>query len=440
MDDGAALSMADPDRAIEHTYRTAARAAVATLTAAFADAALAEDAVHDAFVTATRRWPVDGVPPNPGGWIMTTARNRAIDQWRRRQRGRDLERQHGQDRSAPEAGNDAHRDGDLGVFGGLDQFEAADPLQLMFTACHPAIRPDHQVALVLRHLAGLEVAEIAQAFLVGDAAMAKRLTRARYKIRAARIPHRVPTGTELVDRLDAVLTVLYLIYNQGADRPMAGRSLRGHAITLARDLADRLGEHPETLGLLALLLLNESRMPARLDDQRLVLLADQDRTRWDNRLITEGHALVRRCIATDRPGRFQLQAAIQAVHTNARSTEATDWAQVVELYDHLLQLQPDPVVALNRAIAVIELDGPGPGLVAVEALEAHLGRYGPYHAARGEALDRLGRSIDAAAAFRDAAAVTTSESRRRNLLERASSIESTGEQSSPGPGAPSERP
>ena len=311
---------------VERVFREAYGQAVATLIRIFGDITLAEDAVQDAFVVASDRWRRDGIPPNPAGWIVTTARNRAIDDLRRSARGRKLNEQLGavastsRDPGPEEWGEDGPvRD---------------DRLRLIFTCCHPALRPEHRVALTLRLLGGLTVDEVARSFLVSEPAMAKRLVRAKYKIKAAKIPYRVPDEADLPSRLGSVLSVLYLIYNSGSESPERA-SLRVEAIRLARALVELMPEEPEAAGLLALMLLSESRVPARTVEGDLVLLRDQDRTRWDRTMIEEGHAIVRACIRRGRPGPFQLQAGIQAVHCAADSFEATDWPQIVTLYNQL---------------------------------------------------------------------------------------------------------
>ena len=393
---------------VERVFREAYGQAVATLIRIFGDITLAEDAVQDAFVVASDRWRRDGIPPNPAGWIVTTARNRAIDDLRRSARGRELNEQLGavastsRDPGPEEWGEDGPvRD---------------DRLRLIFTCCHPALRPEHRVALTLRLLGGLTVDEVARSFLVSEPAMAKRLVRAKYKIKAARIPYRVPGDADLPDRLASVLSVLYLIYNTGLDGP--GRaSLRTEAIRLARALVELMPDEPEAAGLLALMLLSESRVPARMVEGDLVLLRDQDRTRWDRSMIDEGHAIVRACIRHDRPGPYQLQAGIQAVHCAADSFEATDWPQIVVLYDRLLSLMPTPVVALNRAIAVAEVEGPGPALVMIDAIVPDLENYHLMHAARGTILRRLGRREEARAAFERAADLAVTEADRRFLVK-----------------------
>ena len=388
---------------VERVFREVHGQAVATLVRVFGDITLAEDAVQDAFVIATDKWPTAGNPPNPAGWIITTARRRAIDVLRRSSRGRELEEQLGSVDVAPDP---------------IELVEEGpvrdDQLRLIFTCCHPALRPEHQVALTLRLLGGLSVAEVAQSYLVSESAMAKRLVRAKYKIKAAKIPYRVPAAADLPERLQSVLAVLYLIYNAGSDDPERS-SLRGDAIRLARAVVALMPDEPEAAGLLALMLLNEARSPARSDDGDLVLLRDQDRSIWNRAMIDEGHEIVRSCIRRDRPGPFQLQAAIQAVHCDAPSFEATDWSQIVALYNHLHQLMPTPVVALNRAIAVGEVDGPSAALDELDVIASKLDGYHLLHAARGTTLRRLGRVDEARAAFARAARLATTEPGRRFL-------------------------
>ena len=391
--------------------------AVATLVRVFGDITLAEDAVQDAFVIASDRWRSDGIPPNPAGWIVTTARNRAIDDLRRAARGRELYEQLGAVASTSHGpgAEDWVEDGPV----------SDDRLRLIFTCCHPALRTEHHVALTLRLMGGLSVEEVARSFLVSESAMAKRLVRAKYKIKAAKIPYRVPAEADLPERLRSVLSVVYLIYNTGLDDPERA-SLRSEALRLARALVELMPDEPEAAGLLALMLLSESRVPARKAEGALVLLGDQDRTKWDRGLIDEGHAIVHDCILRDQPGPFQLQAAIQAVHCDADSFEATDWPQIVALYDHLVSVMPTPVVALNRAIAIGEIEGPGAALIALDAIAPDLDNYHLMHAARGTVLRRLGQRAGAQAAFERAAHLAATEADRRFLAQQIEELAEDG--------------
>jgi RNA polymerase sigma-70 factor (ECF subfamily) len=394
---------------VERVFREVFGRAVATLARLFGDITLAEDAVQDAFVVASDRWPSEGIPPNPAGWIVTTARNRAIDDQRRAARGRELHEQLGA--VAPPSLDAATEDGDE------DGLVSDDQLRLIFTCCHPALRTEHQVALTLRLLGGLSVDEVARSFLVSESTMAKRIVRAKYKIKAANIPYRVPVGADLPARLRSVLSVAYLIYNTGADDPERAE-LRRNATRLVRALVELMPDEPEAAGLLALMLLSESRVPSRTVEGALVLLRDQDRTRWDRAMIEEGHAIVRACLRRDQPGPYQLQAAIQSVHCDAESFEATDWPQIVALYDHLFYVMPTPVVALNRAIAIGEVDGPGAALTALDAIAPDLDNYHLMHAARGATLRRLGQRDKARTAYQRAAHLAVTEADRRFLEEQ----------------------
>jgi RNA polymerase sigma-70 factor (ECF subfamily) len=372
---------------------------VAVLVRVFGDIDVAEEAVQDAFAVALARWPTSGVPPSPVGWIITTARNRAIDRLRR-----EASRE---DRHAQAALLHARAEP-------VEEGPVRDErLRLIFTCCHPALATAAQVALTLRLLGGLTTPEIARAFLVPEATMAQRLVRSKAKIRNANIPYRVPSEADLPERLRAVLAVVYLIFNEG----YTGRSeLATEAIRLGRALAELMPDEPEVMGLLALMLLIESRRPARTTPEGdLVLLADQDRSLWDRNLIAEGQAIVRACLRRNEPGPYQIQAAINAVHTDAPSTAATDWGQILQLYDQLLAFTPTPVVALNRAVAVAEVDGPAAALRLVD--EVDLDGYYLFHAIRADLLRRLGRDAEAALAY-DAAIERADSGRERVFLER----------------------
>jgi len=382
---------------IDRIFRDTSGRSVATLIRVFGDIDVAEDAVQDAFAVALRKWPRDGLPPNPGGWISTTARTLAIDRLRRESRGREL---------ASETALLSARSDPPQETGPVHD----DRLRLIFTCCNPALAVEAQVALTLRLLGGLSTEAVARAFLVPEATMAQRLVRAKRKIKAARIPYRVPSDHELPGRLRPVLAVLYLIYTAGLNS-QAEPSLCSEAIRLARILATLMPDEPEVAGLLALLLLTESRRSSRTgSDGSLVLLAEQDRTRWDRDWIEEGRTLVRWCLRRNQPGAYQLQAAINAVHADAQTAAETDWSQIVALYNHLLEVAPTPVVALNRAIAVGELRGPAVALVLVDELD--LENYFPFHATRADLLQRLGRHAEAAAAYARAGALAPTEAER----------------------------
>ena len=391
------------ETAVSRIFREEYGRSVASLIRAFGDIDAAEDAVQEAFAVALRKWPGDGLPPNPGGWITTTARNLAIDRQRRDARGRELLREVAvllPQNDDPDAGRDV---------GPLED----DRLRLIFTCCHPALSTEAQVALTLRLLGGLSTEEVARSFLVAEATMAQRIVRAKRKIKAARIPYRIPEVDELAGRLRPVLAVVYLLYNAGPPTP-AEPDLRREAIWLARLLSTLMPNEPEAGGLLALLLLTESRRASRSrPDGALVLLGEQDRTRWDRALIEEAKAIVLRHRRHSPPGQYLLQAAINAVHADAATVQQTDWSQIVALYDQLLAVSPTPVVALNRAIAIGEVQGPAAALSLVNELD--LGDYYPFHAARADLLRRLGRAGEAAAAYERAAELAPTKAEREFL-------------------------
>jgi RNA polymerase sigma-70 factor (ECF subfamily) len=399
------------DESVTAAYRDEWGTVVAALMRRFGDLDLAEDAAAEAFAIAVERWPTTGMPPNPGGWLTVTAVRKAIDRLRRDHKR--LDKHHHAtmitDDRTPTPG------------GGIDD----DRLRLMFTCCHPALAIEARVALTLRMLGGLTVAEIARAFLVPATTIEKRITRAKAKIKATNLPFRTPTGPGLADRLTGVLTVLYLVFNEGylatgSDTEPIRHDLTAEAIRLTRLVTALVPDDGEAAGLLAVMLLTEARRPARTSpDGELLTLVDQDRTLWNTTLITEGHAIVRaRLDSGQAPGPYQILAAINAVHTDAHHVNDTDWAQIVALYDQLVHLDPSPIIALNRAIALAELDGADVALAIVDRLDERLATYRPYHTARAELLRRLGRSDESIAAYDRAIGLVGNAAETRYLQRR----------------------
>ncbi len=401
---------------LTHVFRQEHGRCVATLIRVLGDVDLAEDAVAEAFAIAAETWPRTGLPPNPGAWITTTARNRAIDRLRR-------------EASRDERHLAAHRLHETTMepnpltaeLDTLVDVVPDDQLRLMFLCCHPALAPDAQVALTLRLLGGFETPDIAAAFLTPQATMAQRIVRAKRKLRDNRAPYRIPSVGELPDRLNAVLAAISLLFTAGHTAARGAELIRvdlcAEAIRLARVLVGLMPDEPEAAGLLALLLLTDARRAARVDAEgQLVRLADQDRGLWDTDRIREGHALVRACLRRNRPGRFQFQAAIAAVHADAPSADRTDWGQIVALYDQLYAQRPDPVVAINRAIAVGELHGPAVGLRDLDRIESgRVENYQPYHATRADLLARCGRPAEARTAYERAIRLSDNEVERTFL-------------------------
>jgi len=409
---------------VDAVYRAESRRVLATLIRLLGDFDLAEEALHDAFTAAVERWPRDGVPANPRAWLVSTGRFKAIDGIRRRARfdaSLAVIAEQLDDRASEGAGQD-------------DQAVEDDRLRLIFTCCHPALPPDAQIALTLREVCGLTTEEIARAFLSAAPTVAQRIVRAKAKIRDARIPYQVPSRADLPDRLDSVLYVVYLVFNEGysasSGASLTRHDLSGEAIRLGRLLIELLPEpaEPEALGLLALMLLHESRRAARTSAAgELVLLDEQDRARWDRELIAEGSALVERALRSRRFGPYTLQAAIAAVHAEAASAEATDWAQIVGLYDVLARADPSPVVELNRAAAVAMRDGPSAGLALIDAILARgdLNDYHLAHSARADLCRRLGNTAEARASYGHALALTRQEPERRFLERRLAELPAT---------------
>jgi RNA polymerase sigma-70 factor, ECF subfamily len=404
----------DVRQTVDEIYRTESRRVFATLIRLLGDVDLAEDALHDAFAAAVEQWSKDGLPDNPRAWLVSTGRFKAIDAIRRRARF---------DKSLAALAEQLDTDNDVAL-GVDDEPLEDDRLRLIFTCCHPALSPDARIALTLREVCGLTTEEIARAFLTAPSTLAQRIVRAKAKIRDARIPYQVPTPAELPDRLDTVLRVIYLVFNEGysasSGDSVTRADLSGESIRLTRLLADLLRE-PEVIGLLALMLLHESRRTARTSPSGdMILLADQDRSLWNRDLIAEGTALVEQVLASGGAGSYAIQAAISAVHAEALEPEATDWNQIVGLYDVLLRAEPSPVVELNRAVAVAMRDGPPAGLALIDDIleRGDLSDYHLAHSARAELCRQTGRMQDARASYERALALTIQEPERRFLERR----------------------